>query len=111
LGPIVVHRLSGVRYFSLISLGSCGSSTAGTSASGAQPTVVCGSVSTNAYQSNPTTRRSWSMSRSRSVSGSPPAAQACPTRSRARRFAAGVAISQVYGGQMRRRGKDPSYLG
>jgi hypothetical protein len=95
LGPIVVHRLSGVRYFSLISRGSWGSSAAGTSARGAQPTVVCGSVNTNAYQSNPTTRRSSSMSRSRSVSGSPPAAQTCPTRSRERTFAAGVATSQV----------------
>ncbi len=63
-----VHRFTVVRYFSRISVGSSGRH--GTSANGAQPTPVWGSVNSHAYQVNGTTRRSSSSSARRSVRAS-----------------------------------------
>ncbi len=50
-----VHRFTAVWYFARISVGSSGKH--GTSANGAQPTPVSGSVSVHTYQVNGTARR------------------------------------------------------
>ena len=69
-----------VRYFNRMSSGRRGSSGAGTSASGAAPTDVSGSVSSHTWKSNGIAERMASSSCSRRVIASPPAAQIRCTR-------------------------------